>query len=508
MDMSDRADLDLAQAAEDEATSTLLPLEASAEAPTPFPVDALGSVLKPAALAIHDRTQAPLAICGQSVLAAACLAVQPHVNVILPSGQTRPASCFFVTVAGSGERKTTCDNFALGPVTKWLTERRFAIAAAVKSSRKERQLWTSQHDAIIEKAKATGATDDAVQVELERLGAEPASPQVQHVICKEPTIEGLVKVLKGELGFAGIYTSEAGAFLGGHAMSKDNRLKTAASLSDLWDGEPINRIRGTDELMTLYGRRLSAHLMMQPGVATNLLGDPTLKDQGLLSRFLVSAPAPAAGTRLWREPKAASAADLERYTAQLMAILNKPMSYADGSPGELQPRNLPLSHEARAVWISYHDAVEPQLGPGGQLETISGFAAKLPEHACRLAVVLAVLDDFHTFDVSGEHMAHGIALAEHYCGEALRLFGQSQVNREQEQCHKMLNFIRKQDGPVSLRLIGQEGPYGLRKRDAALPVISMLEKSGTIKRVESAVMVEGIRTEQAWVAVRGAANEN
>jgi hypothetical protein len=37
----------------------------------PYPTDALGNVLAGAARAIHDRVQAPLAICGQSVLAAA-----------------------------------------------------------------------------------------------------------------------------------------------------------------------------------------------------------------------------------------------------------------------------------------------------------------------------------------------------------------------------------------------------------------------------------------------------
>jgi hypothetical protein len=47
----------------------------------PFPVDALGSVLAPAAGAIHDRVQAPLAICAQGVLAAATLAVQGHADI-------------------------------------------------------------------------------------------------------------------------------------------------------------------------------------------------------------------------------------------------------------------------------------------------------------------------------------------------------------------------------------------------------------------------------------------
>jgi hypothetical protein len=41
----------------------------------PFPIDALGDVLGAGARAIHDRVRAPLAICAQSVLGAATLAV-------------------------------------------------------------------------------------------------------------------------------------------------------------------------------------------------------------------------------------------------------------------------------------------------------------------------------------------------------------------------------------------------------------------------------------------------
>lgn len=84
----------------------------------PFPVAALGSVLGPPARAIHDRVQAPLAICGQSVLAAATLAVQGHADVSLPigGGHAKPVSNYFVTVAASGERKTECDKQACWPI--------------------------------------------------------------------------------------------------------------------------------------------------------------------------------------------------------------------------------------------------------------------------------------------------------------------------------------------------------------------------------------------------------
>src|SRR5881275_2161246 len=86
----------------------------------PFPTDALGNVLGAAARAIHDRVQAPLAICGQSALAAAALAGQGHADVVLPigPGQSRPLSLYLVSIAASGERKSACDSEAMWPIRR------------------------------------------------------------------------------------------------------------------------------------------------------------------------------------------------------------------------------------------------------------------------------------------------------------------------------------------------------------------------------------------------------
>ena len=72
----------------------------------PFPVDALGEVLRAAAHAIHDRVQAPLAICGQSVLAAAALAGQGHADVVLPIGPGQPRPLSLVPDQRRRERRT------------------------------------------------------------------------------------------------------------------------------------------------------------------------------------------------------------------------------------------------------------------------------------------------------------------------------------------------------------------------------------------------------------------
>jgi hypothetical protein len=79
-------------------------------------------------------------------------------------------------------------------------------------------------------------------------------------------------------------------------MSDDAKLRTAASLSAAWDGEPIKRVT------VLPGRRLAMHLMAQPDVAAEMLNDRLLADQSILSRFLATAPDAASGARLWREP--------------------------------------------------------------------------------------------------------------------------------------------------------------------------------------------------------------
>ena len=71
----------------------------------PFPVSALGDVLSSAAMAIHDRVQAPVAIGGQSVLAAAALSVQAHADVELPTGQRRRSPCFWSASARAARER-------------------------------------------------------------------------------------------------------------------------------------------------------------------------------------------------------------------------------------------------------------------------------------------------------------------------------------------------------------------------------------------------------------------
>lgn len=64
----------------------------------------------------------PVSIAAQSALAACSLAVQPHFDVTLPTGQKRPSSLFMVSVAESGDRKSTSDDFVMQPIREYERE--------------------------------------------------------------------------------------------------------------------------------------------------------------------------------------------------------------------------------------------------------------------------------------------------------------------------------------------------------------------------------------------------
>jgi hypothetical protein len=470
----------------------------------PFPVDALGSVLGGAARAINDRVQAPLAIGAQSAFGAAALATQGHADVVLPigPGQTRPVSCYLITVAASGERKTACDAEALWPVRKREAALRDRHDMDMPSYINAKIAWDKARAEAVKRGKGDRA---AIEAALDRLGLPPAGPLHPMLTCPEPTFEGLCRLLADGWPSLGIFATEGGQFIGGHGMSEDNRLKTAAALSSLWDGEPIRRVRAGDGAAVLPGRRVSMHLMTQPAVADIWLRDRLLADQGLLSRLLLSAPDSAMGTRICREGSAEADRAMARYGARMLAIMDTPLPLAVGKPNELAPRRLVLSDDARRIWVGFANHVEVMLDPDGELRPIAGLANKLPEHAARLAGVLTLVRDIDAGEILVPEMAAGIELAQHYTAEALRLDGGSRISGELRLAQQALNWLLHKWGEpaISLPVLYQLGPGPIREAGTARKVVRILEDHGWLARIAEGATVAGVRRREAWRIVQG-----
>jgi hypothetical protein len=487
-----------------ERPSTELPRPLMRELPPadPFPIDALGDVLAEAAGAIHDRVQAPLAMCGQSVLAAATLAVQGHTDVELPTGQKRPLTNFYLTNAATGERKTAVDAEALWPVRKREAALQGNHDAARHEYENSRLAWDKARDAGTKVSKTKGDRA-AIKAALDAIGSAPDAPLEPLLTCPEPTYEGLCKLFLVGQPSVGIFASEGGQFIGGHGMSDDAKLRTAAGLSAAWDGEPIKRVR-VDGTIVLPGRRLAMHLMAQPDVASAMLNDRVLADQGILSRILVTAPDAASGTRLWREPLPESEAAMKRYGARLLDILELPLPLAAGTQNTLTPRPLPLSGAARRLWIGFYNHIEQRVASGGELEPVRGLANKLPEHAARIGAVLATVRDICASEVAVAEMESGIELAQHYAAEALRLFSSSRVSNPVRDAKCLLDWLYGTwtHELVSLPDIYQLGPNSIREAAAARRVVEVLESHGYLEQIPGGAVVDGKFRRDAWRIVR------
>src|SRR5262249_6110945 len=203
-----------------------------------------------AARAIHDRVQAPIAVCGQSVLATTTLAVQALADIELPTGQSKPLSSFFVSVAATGERKTAVDREALWPVHKRETELRRASPSERLEYENAEAAWEKVRETAIKKAKGNRAQ---IKEALDALGPAPLPALEPILTCPEPTYEGLAKLLAVGQPSIGIFAHEGGQFIGGHGMADDAKLRTASGLSTLWDEGVVKRIRATDGNVVLPG---------------------------------------------------------------------------------------------------------------------------------------------------------------------------------------------------------------------------------------------------------------
>lgn len=434
----------------------------------PFPVDALGEILGGAASAIIAAVQVPDALAAQSVLAAAAMAAQPHANV-LRAGQEIPLSLYAMTVGESGERKSSADRLALYPHHSHQNRLIADYEQIIKRYRDALDVFQRCRAAVLGKGRAA---PDILAAELTKL-QEPRTPPTPFILSVEPTLEGLHKSLLRGYPSQGFFSDEGGQFFGGYAFKLENLLKTAAGLSRLWDGESITRTRAADgESASRSGCRLSAHLLMQPVVAHEVLTNRVLLGQGFLARFLVALPESLAGRRPYRDVNPKNDSRLIRYWQRMTDLLEQPAPL-DGK-GNLVPPHLHLNQDALAAWITAHDAIEAALGWGGDLQEIRPTAAKGAENVLRIAGVLSIIEGSPV--ITRSIIERATVLMKWYLDEALRVFHPVKVEPHLIEAQKLFEWLcSKRWHQFEARALQREGPRFARKsaaqRDRLLDVL-------------------------------------
>ncbi len=420
-------------ATNDEAWPSPLPLTAEVH-PKIYPLDALPDILRAAVEEVHAFTKAPIPLVASSALAALSLAAQALADVKRAEKLSGPVGLFLLTIADSGERKSTCDGFFMQAIRDYAAMQAEDAKPRIKDHIAAMEAWEAKRGGIKEKIRALaksgkGALEQETALrELEH--DKPVSPRVPHLIYGDATPEALKWNLAMGWPSGGVVSSEAGLVFGAHGMGKDSVMRNLATLNQLWDGADIATERRTSTSFTVRGARLTIALQVQEATLRSFFerSGGLARGSGFLARFLVAWPESTQGWRPFTDPPDAWPA-LAKFNRRIAALLDQPVPIDE--EGALSPPLLSLAADTKSAWIVFHDAVESELRAGGELYDVRDVASKTADNASRIAALFQVFEHGGSGAIGLTAFEGASRIAMWHLYEALRFYGELALPVEQ-----------------------------------------------------------------------------
>ena len=463
--------------------------------PEPYPIDALPQIILAAVEEVAAFVKAPIPMVASSALAALSLAIQPHADVRRLEKLHGPVGLFLLTIADSGERKSTCDGFFTKAIDDYEKAQAEAAKPILKDYKAAIAAWEAQRDGIISAIKQTGKTAKPVSgKDIKTLRAdltehqhdEPPPPRIPRLLYADATPEALAYGLAKQWPSGGVVSAEAGTVFGSHGMGKDSVMRNLALLNQLWDGRSLTIDRRTSESFTVRGARLTVALQVQEPTLREFISrsGALARGSGFLARFLVAWPESTQGTRqidLDAPDGPATWPHLDAFHRRMAAILEWPVPIDDD--GVLTPPMLTLTLRAKLAWAEHHNAIESALLSGGELTDVRDVASKSADNVARLAAL------FHVFssNTSGSNIQNveiesATRIAAWHLNESRRFFGELALPVELADASRLDTWLTNHCRREKTHFVGknytrQHGPIRDGKRvDAALNELAALDR--------------------------------
>ena len=440
------------------------PMTAKTE-PEPYPIEALPDTVRAAVEEVAGFVKAPVPMVASSALAALSLAIQAHADAKRAEKLHGPVGLFLLTIADSGERKSTCDGFFTRSIRDYEEAEAEAAKPLLKNYRAALEAWEAKRGGIKELirqlAKGGKPTHSAESALREIEHDKPEEPRVPRLIFADATPEALAFSLAKKWPSGGVVSAEAGIVFGSHGMGGDSVMRNLATLNQLWDGNSLTIDRKSSDSFAVRGARLTVALQVQ---------EPTLRaffeksgalarGTGFLARFLIAWPESTQGYRPFTEAPENWPA-LAAFNRRVSEILNQPLPMDDD--GSLTPPMMPLSPEAKTAWIEYHDAIESELASGGDLYDVRDVASKSADNAARLATLFQIFEGGGGA-IGADAFERASCITAWHLSEARRFFGELALPVEFANAARLDKWLidhcqRDRTLEVGKRYVRQHGP--------------------------------------------------
>lgn len=491
----DQADLppatSAALATPDGAWPEPVPLIRASGEPQPYPLDALPDGLRDAVEEVLDYVQAPEPLVACSALSILSVAVQPLCDVRRDQKLQGPVGLFFLTIGESGERKSACDLFFRSPLDDHIRELGPENDKKLKAHEAALVAWKGKEAALqkmIRNNTFEGEGTATQEAELQELyKKKPEHPLLQRHTYTDSTPEALIWSLANFWPCGGVLSAEAGIVFGSHGMGRESIMRNLSLINELWGGARIEIDRKSSPSFTLHGGRLTLGLLVQPLVLDTFSEDSggLARGSGFFARFLLSYPASTQGTRFYREPQDMPA--LDHHNRQIAGLLRQEVKF--DAFNRLAPVPLDFTPEGKQAWATFHDAVEKELAPLGEMSTIRDVASKSADNVARLAALFHVYQHGLTSQISHGTVERASRIVSWHLNETLRVLGRLCLPDDLRDAVRLQEWLvrqcrqRKTDA-LSRRDVQQYVPSsGLRKGGILTMALNMLEQEGHIRQV-------------------------
>jgi len=457
--------------------------------PAPYPTAVLPNLIRGAVEEVQGFVKAPPPLVAASALGAVSIGVQGFFNVRRAEKLTAPISLYFLSVADSGERKSSCDGYFTQPIREFEQYQREAAKSVQKEYDSKVKVFEAREAGLTDQLRRLsrdGKSVNDIQRQLFELQDEkPTPPKIPRLLYTDVTPEALAQGLQ-RWPSAGLVTAEAGIVFGAHGMNAETVMRNLTQLNGFWDGAPLTIDRKISESIAINGARLSVGLQVQGATLAEFQrkNGALARGSGFWARFLFAAPASTQGTRFFTEAPP-QWPNLDAFHRRLSEIIEQPIPFDD--KGNLQPRELCLSAAAKAEWINFHDSVERGLINDGELQDVRDFASKTADNAARIAAC------FHAFEAcSGEiigedTMRRACTLAVWHLKEAQRFFSIDTSQTDLADAMRLdawlLDYCRRNRClQLAERHIEQFGPNRTRKNPRRKDALAELSSRHRIRR--------------------------
>ncbi|NWC91058.1 MULTISPECIES: YfjI family protein [unclassified Pseudomonas] len=432
--------------------------------------------------AVHEvsaNVKAPLPLIFSSALTAMSVGLQGLYDVKKPNGGTVPCSLMILTIANSGERKSTVENIFLAGLRRIQDQMADRYAGELSVWKTKLKIWelkdkTIQRNIVNRVNKGADTTEDERRL-FEHAAMNPKKPRKFKMLYEDSTSQALFRGLHQDFPSAGLISGEGAGVLNGPALND------LTKQNSIWSGDSVVVDRVTTESYQLDDARLTVSLMVQESAFTGYMQvrGETSRGSGLWARFLVCQPASTQGSRridgvaINKEHSELFSERLCHYVERNIELLGK---------NKQRREVISFSLEAAQRWVQLGNEIETQIGQIGRFKSASDHASKLADNIARLAALFHCFEKFEG-DISVSTLNIAISIGKWYSNEFLKLFdveGQKENDVNElvdwlvSKCGMHEPFIRK-------NIVRQYGPSRLREKKRLDDALALLQMRGVVQ---------------------------